>query len=72
MEKGWLALNIVNAYIPTRLVWQPTRPGWFRLRLTPGAVPVITPKAWGRGCPEGYICKKCKITLFSYDEKDAT
>ena len=26
----------------------------------------------GGGYPEGFICKKCKITLFSYDEKDAT
>jgi hypothetical protein len=70
MDEGWLAI-----YEPlpiTRLVWQPVPPGYVRLRMPPGSVPVIQPRLWGRGCPAGFICKNCKITLFSYDEAATT
>lgn len=70
MEKGWLAI-----YEPlpiTRLLWQSVQPGWVRFRMPHGSVRVIQPRAWGRGCPEGFICKNCKITLFSYDEQSVS
>jgi hypothetical protein len=70
MEMGWLAI-----YEPlpiTRLVWQPVKPGWVRFRMPREAVRVIQPRAWGHGCPEGFICKTCKVTLFSYDDKNTT
>jgi hypothetical protein len=43
-----------------------------RFGMPKDSVRVIKPRAWGHGCPEGFICKSCKITLFSYDERDVT
>ena len=70
MENGWLA--IYEPLLITRLVWQPVKPGYIRFRMPQDSVRVIQPRAWGHGCSEGFICKPCQITLFSYDEKNAT
>jgi len=70
MEKGWLA--IYDPLILTKLVWQPIKPRYVRFRMPQDSVRVMKPRAWGHGCPEGFICKACKITLFSYDEKNVT
>jgi hypothetical protein len=70
MEKGWLA--VYNPIIGTKLVWQAVKPGYVRLQMPEGSVRVSKPKIWGGGCPEGFICKTCKITLFSYDEQNVT
>ena len=71
METGWLA--IYEPLFPlTRLVWQPVKPGYVRFSMPQGSVRVIQPRAWGRGCPVGFICQNCKITLFSYDEQNVT
>ena len=71
MEQGWLAVY-EPLWLLTRLVWQSVRPGYVRFSQPAGSVRVITPRAWGRGCPEGFICRACKVTAFSYDDKDAT
>jgi len=70
METGWLA--VYNPIIGTKIVWQPFKPGYVRLRMPLGSMLVSQPRLWGRGCPEGFICKTCKITLFSYDEQKVT
>ena len=70
MEMGWLAI-----YEPlpiTRLVWQPVKPGSVRFRMPQKSVRVIQPRAWGHGCPEGFICRTCKLTLFFYDYKNTS
>jgi hypothetical protein len=70
MEEGWLA--IYEPIIITRLVWQPVKPSYIRLKEPTGSVKVIQPRIGGGGCPKAYICRACKITTFSYDEHDAT
>jgi hypothetical protein len=70
MELGWLA--IYEPWLLTRLIWQPIKPGYIRLFPPSGAKKVIRPEIWGRGCPKSYICKKCKIVIFSYNEKNVT
>ena len=70
MEQGWLAI-----YEPlpiTRFVWQTAKPGWVRFLMPQGSVNVIQPRAFGGGCPESFICKDCKLSLFSYDDKNRT
>ena len=70
MECGWLA--VYEPLPMTRLVWQKIRPRWVRFRMPHGSVRVIQPRALGRGCPPAFICRSCRFTCFSYDEKDAT
>jgi Domain of unknown function (DUF6487) len=70
MEAGWLALY--NPIVGTKLVWQAVKPGYVRLRMPTGSARVMQARLWGRGCPEGFICMACKLTLFSYDEENVT
>jgi hypothetical protein len=70
MEEGWLA--IYEPLPVTRVVWQPVEPGQVRVKKPEGAVRVIKPKAGGKGCPTGHICKACEMTVFSYAESDVT
>ena len=70
MEQGWLAI-----YEPlpiTRLIWQNKRPGWLRLLRPKGSEKVIQPLPGGRGCPVAYICRKCQMITFSYDQRRAS
>ena len=66
MGKGFLAWYEPLAI--SRIVFQEKKPGYIRFKAPKDGLKVMKPPVFGKGDPEGFICKDCKWVSFQYSE----
>ena len=72
MTDGWVAMW--NPFFG-KVRWQPTQPGYVRMRVPQGAKVVLEPRAGGKDARRALRCSACGTTLIppdpTYDETQA-
>lgn len=65
MEIGWIALW--NPILGTKVRWQPTKPGYRRLRIPEGARVLLRARAGGRDPRSALRCSTCDTVVVPPD-----
>lgn len=61
MTSGWLGMW--NPVLGQKVRWQPTRPGWVRMRVPADAVVVLEARNGGKDAREALQCTACSTTV---------
>lgn len=65
METGWIAMW--NPIVGTKVRWQPTKPGYRRLRAPEGAKVLLRARVGGRDPRVALYCSACATTVVPPD-----
>jgi hypothetical protein len=65
MEQGWLAMW--NPIIGQKVRWQPTQPGWGRLRVPKGVAVVLAARFGGKDARFAHRCPDCATVVVPPD-----
>ncbi len=65
MLPGWLAMW--NPVLGQKVRWQPTRPGWVRMRVPERSVVVLEARFGGKDAREAQQCGRCSTTVIVGD-----
>jgi hypothetical protein len=65
MDAGWVA--IWNPIVFQKVRWQPTEPGYARLRVPEGARVILAARAGGRGGRVAMFCPSCATIVVPPD-----
>jgi endogenous inhibitor of DNA gyrase (YacG/DUF329 family) len=65
MAIGWIAMW--NPFMGQKVRWQPTEPGWVRLRVPSGAAVVLQARAGGKDARVSWRCTECQTTVIPAD-----
>ena len=65
MASGWVAMW--NPIIGQKVRWQPTQPGYGRLRVPDGAAVVLRARRGGREARVAYRCSQCAAVVVPPD-----
>lgn len=70
MTDGWVAMW--NPFFGQKVRWQPTQPGYVRMRVPQGAKVVLQARVGGKDARRALRCSACGTTLIppdpTYDE----
>jgi len=65
MAAGWIAMW--NPIVGQKVRWQPTQPGWGRMRVPEGAAVVLKARTGGRDARLAYRCPSCATVVIPPD-----
>ncbi len=65
MTAGWIAMW--NPFLGQKVRWQPTEPGWVRLRVPVGAAVVLQARVGGKDARVAWRCSNCSTTVVPRD-----
>ena len=65
MEQGWVAMW--NPIVFQKVRWQPTKPGWVRMRVPEGSRVLLEARMGGEGARVAMRCPECATTVVPPD-----
>jgi hypothetical protein len=65
MDTGWLA--IWNPIVVQKVRWQPTEPGYSRLRVPEGSRVLLEARVGGKGARVAMLCPSCSTVVMPPD-----
>ena len=65
MDTGWIA--IWNPMIFQKVRWQPTKPGYRRMRVPQGSRVLLEPRAGGKDARVAMLCSSCATVVVPPD-----
>ncbi len=65
MASGWV--GIWNGILGQKVRWQPTKPGYLRMRVPPEAAVILRARAGGKDARPALRCAQCATTVIPPD-----